>query len=124
MSDSNPRGRSPALPVFKAKASEHSKCGPDLRERKIAKLQQLARLHIFCTIPENMPVNVAQRELGSVLVTTPDLAIIVDGAGVPMGGCHHGVAWYAQQLGAQTLSALSGRPGIPLTKVSMKPWQP
>lgn len=50
------------------------------------------------------------------VVTTPDLAIVVDGAGVPMGGCHHGVAWYAQQLGAQTLSALSGRPDIPLTK--------
>jgi hypothetical protein len=50
------------------------------------------------------------------VVTTPDVAIVVDGAGVPMGGCHHGVAWYAQHLGAQTLSALTGRSDIPLTK--------
>ncbi|MFG1820396.1 hypothetical protein ACGFIF_42020 [Kribbella sp. NPDC049174] len=48
------------------------------------------------------------------VVATPDLAIVVDGAGVPMGGCHHGVAWYAQQLGARTLSALAGRPDLPL----------
>lgn len=50
------------------------------------------------------------------VVTTPDLAVVVDGAGVPMAGCHHGVAWYAQQLAAQTLAALSGRPDMPLTK--------
>jgi hypothetical protein len=31
-----------------------------------------------------------------------------------MGGCHHGVAWYAQQLGARTLAALAGRPDLPL----------
>lgn len=43
-------------------------------------------------------------------VATPDLAIVVDGAGIPMGGCHHGVAWYATQLGTQTLAALAGRP--------------
>jgi hypothetical protein len=48
------------------------------------------------------------------VVATPDLAIVVDGAGVPMGGCHHGVAWYAQQLGARTLAALVGRPELPL----------
>ncbi|GAA0948733.1 protein phosphatase 2C domain-containing protein [Kribbella koreensis] len=48
------------------------------------------------------------------VVVTPDLAIVVDGAGVPMGGCHHGVAWYAQQLGARTLAALAGRPDLPL----------
>lgn len=33
-----------------------------------------------------------------------------------MGGCHHGVAWYAQQLGARTLAALAGRPELPLTE--------
>ncbi|TCC35105.1 integrase [Kribbella sindirgiensis] len=48
------------------------------------------------------------------VVATPDLAIVVDGAGVPMGGCQHGVAWYAQQLGARTLIALAGRPDVPL----------
>jgi hypothetical protein len=50
------------------------------------------------------------------VVATPDLAIVVDGAGVPMGGCHHGVAWYAQQLGARTLAALAGRPELPLSE--------
>jgi hypothetical protein len=49
------------------------------------------------------------------VVATPDLAIVVDGAGVPMGGCHHGVAWYARQLGARTLTALAGRPDLALT---------
>lgn len=49
------------------------------------------------------------------VVATPDLTIVVDGAGVPMGGCHHGVAWYAQQLGARTLAALTGRPDLPLS---------
>jgi hypothetical protein len=48
------------------------------------------------------------------VVATPDLAIVVDGAGVPMGGCVHGVAWYAQQLGAHTLAALAGRPELAL----------
>ncbi|WP_406051308.1 hypothetical protein [Kribbella sp. NBC_00889] len=48
------------------------------------------------------------------VVVTPDLAIVVDGAGVPMGGCRHGVAWYAQQLGARTLGALAGRPELSL----------
>lgn len=50
------------------------------------------------------------------VVATPDLAIVVDGAGVPMGGCRHGVAWYAQQLGARTLTALAGRPDLPLAE--------
>src|SRR6266516_367381 len=31
-----------------------------------------------------------------------------------MGGCRHGVAWYAQQLGARTLGALAGRPDVSL----------
>jgi len=38
-------------------------------------------------------------------IVTPDLAIVVDGAGVPLAGCHHGVAWYARQLGTQTAAA-------------------
>lgn len=41
-------------------------------------------------------------------VVTPELAIVIDGAGVPMAGCHHGVAWYARQLGTQTAAALTG----------------
>jgi hypothetical protein len=49
-------------------------------------------------------------------VATPDIAVVVDGAGIPHGGCHHGVAWYAQQLGVRTLSALIDTPGIPLTE--------
>jgi hypothetical protein len=48
-------------------------------------------------------------------IATGDLAIVVDGAGVPQGGCHHGVAWFAQQLGAQTMAALIERPDLPLT---------
>jgi hypothetical protein len=39
------------------------------------------------------------------VVATPDLAIVVDSAGMPMGGCHHGVASYTQQLGARRLAA-------------------
>lgn len=48
------------------------------------------------------------------VVASPDLAVVVDGAGVPMGGCSHGVAWYAQQLGARTFAALVGQPDRPL----------
>jgi hypothetical protein len=44
-------------------------------------------------------------------VASTDLAVVVDGAGVPFGGCHHGVAWYARQLGSQTLAALVASPG-------------
>ncbi|GLZ00591.1 hypothetical protein [Actinoplanes sp. NBRC 103695] len=50
------------------------------------------------------------------VVATPDIAVVVDGAGIPFGGCHHGVAWYAQQLGVRTLSALIDNPGIELTE--------
>ncbi len=48
------------------------------------------------------------------VVVSPDLAVVVDGAGIPFGGCHHGVAWYAQQLGSRTLAALVASPGVPL----------
>nr|MDQ3578725.1 hypothetical protein [Actinomycetota bacterium] len=47
-------------------------------------------------------------------LATTDLAIVIDGAGVPMGGCHHGVTWYSQQLGVRTMSALIGRPQLSL----------
>jgi hypothetical protein len=43
------------------------------------------------------------------VIASPDIAIVVDGAGVPFGGCHHGVAWYAQQIGIRTLAALVRR---------------
>jgi len=48
-------------------------------------------------------------------IATNDIAIVVDGAGVPQGGCRHGVAWFAQQLGAQTMASLIERPHLPLT---------
>ncbi|WP_328466752.1 hypothetical protein OHA21_47120 [Actinoplanes sp. NBC_00393] len=50
------------------------------------------------------------------VVATPEIAVVVDGAGIPFGGCLHGVAWYAQQLGVQTLSALVEKPGIALNE--------
>ena len=48
------------------------------------------------------------------VVVSPELAVVVDGAGIPQGGCHHGVAWYAQQLAAHTMAALVGRADLPL----------
>jgi hypothetical protein len=48
------------------------------------------------------------------VVATTDLAVVVDGAGIPFGGCHHGVAWYARQLGVSTLAALTKSPQMPL----------
>ena len=50
------------------------------------------------------------------VVATTDLAVVVDGAGIPFGGCSHGVAWYARQLGARTLAALVTSPELPLTE--------
>ncbi len=50
------------------------------------------------------------------VVATPDIAIVVDGAGIPFGGCHHGVAWYARQLGVNTLGALTRDAGLPLVE--------
>ncbi|OJF10408.1 hypothetical protein [Couchioplanes caeruleus] len=49
------------------------------------------------------------------VVATPEIAVVVDGAGIPYGGCHHGVAWYAKQLGVRTLAALTQNPDISLT---------
>jgi hypothetical protein len=48
------------------------------------------------------------------VVASTDLAVVVDGAGIPFGGCHHGVAWYARQLGVRTLSALIASAEMPL----------
>jgi hypothetical protein len=48
------------------------------------------------------------------VVASAELAVVVDGAGVPAGGCLHGVAWYAQQLGVRTIAALTENHDIPL----------
>ncbi|GGQ79599.1 integrase [Couchioplanes azureus] len=48
------------------------------------------------------------------VVATPEIAVVVDGAGIPYSGCHHGVAWYARQLGIRTLAALTQDPVISL----------
>ncbi|MGC4891203.1 hypothetical protein [Micromonospora sp. DT227] len=48
------------------------------------------------------------------VIASADLAVVVDGAGIPYGGCHHGVAWYARQLGVRTMAALVAAPDMPL----------
>jgi hypothetical protein len=50
-----------------------------------------------------------------VLAAT-DIAIVIDGAGIPFGDCTHGVAWYSRQLAAQTMATLVAEPEIPLTE--------
>ncbi|GAA2517864.1 hypothetical protein [Pilimelia columellifera] len=50
------------------------------------------------------------------VIATTDLVVVVDGAGIPFGGCSHGVAWYARQLGTRTLAALVTSPEMPLTE--------
>lgn len=42
-------------------------------------------------------------------VLGPDMAVVVDGVGLPSGGCRHGVAWYARQLATATLAAIACR---------------
>ena len=37
------------------------------------------------------------RQNEDFVVATPEIAVVVDGAGIPFGGCRHGVAWYAKQ---------------------------
>lgn len=44
------------------------------------------------------------------VIVTDSIAVVIDGAGIPFGGCTHGVTWYAQQLGARTMAALVGSP--------------
>jgi hypothetical protein len=44
------------------------------------------------------------------VIATPDLAIVVDGAGMQEGRCRHSVAWYAQQLATRTVTALIDEP--------------
>ena len=48
------------------------------------------------------------------VIATPEISVVVDGAGVPFGGCHHGVSWYARQLGTRTMAALTSDPVLPL----------
>lgn len=50
------------------------------------------------------------------VIASADLAVVVDGAGIPFGGCHHGVAWYARQLGVRTAAALAASADIPLAE--------
>lgn len=37
----------------------------------------------------------------------PSAMVVVDGVGLPAGGCRHGVAWYARQLASATLAAVA-----------------
>lgn len=48
------------------------------------------------------------------VVATPELAVVVDGAGIPFGGCSHGVAWYARQLATHTAAAVLAAADTPL----------
>lgn len=48
------------------------------------------------------------------VIATPDVVVIVDGAGIAHSGCSHGVAWYARRLGTHTIGALVANPAIPL----------
>ena len=48
------------------------------------------------------------------VVATPELAVIVDGAGIPFGGCSHGVAWYARHLATHTAAAVVAHAEISL----------
>ncbi|MET9231399.1 hypothetical protein [Lentzea sp. NPDC003310] len=48
------------------------------------------------------------------MIVSDSLAVVIDGAGIPFGGCKHGVTWYAQQLAARTMTALVGCPEKPL----------
>ena len=50
------------------------------------------------------------------VLASPDIAIVVDGAGIPFGGCTHGVAWYSRQLAVHTMAALLAEVEIPLTE--------
>lgn len=45
---------------------------------------------------------------------SPEIAVVVDGAGVPLGGCSHGVAWYARELATRTLGVLVSNPAMSL----------
>jgi hypothetical protein len=50
------------------------------------------------------------------VLTSPEIAIVIDGAGIPFGGCTHGVTWYSQQLAAHTMAALVSEPALPLAE--------
>ena len=57
---------------------------------------------------------IAGRRNEDAILAAPGLVVIVDGAGVPLGGCTHGVAWYANQLAALTMTALIDSPDVDL----------
>lgn len=47
------------------------------------------------------------------VVVTPDVAVLLDGAGLPEGtetGCVHGVPWYVRSLGTRLAALLTTRP--------------
>jgi hypothetical protein len=49
------------------------------------------------------------------VIATPSIAVVVDGAGIAYGGCHHGIAWFSRQLASRTLTTLLDSPDVPLT---------
>ncbi len=57
------------------------------------------------------------RENEDAVAVMPFAAVVADGATVPLGtdtGCHHGTAWYARLLAAETMAALAREPDAPL----------
>lgn len=67
---------------------------------------------MFCLATDAAP----GRPNEDFVLATTDTVIVIDGAGIPFGGCLHGVAWYSRQLAAQTMAVLVAEPGIPLTE--------
>ncbi len=53
------------------------------------------------------------RENEDHAAVAPSVVVVVDGVGLPTGGCHHGVSWYARHLAADTLAALTSE-AVPL----------
>jgi hypothetical protein len=52
------------------------------------------------------------------VIATPDVAIVLDGAGLPEGtetGCIHGVPWYVRNLGTRLADLLTTRPALTMT---------
>ncbi len=53
------------------------------------------------------------------VAATPDLVVLLDGAGIPAGvksGCVHGVAWFVRHLGTQLVELLTLKPDRSLTE--------
>jgi hypothetical protein len=54
------------------------------------------------------------------VAAAPEGVVVLDGASVPAGleiGCHHGTAWFVQQLGTTLLTLLVTEPNRPLAAV-------